>query len=71
MSWRTCSKSAGVLTRPAAVGIDPAYHRETLLGARLIRRRYTILDFLEETGRLKAAVNVLFSHGGRWGPKRR
>ena len=59
--------SAGIATDPAAVGIDRAYHRETLVGSRLIRRRYTILDFLEETGRFDEAVDHVFSDGGRWG----
>jgi glycerol-1-phosphate dehydrogenase [NAD(P)+] len=58
--------SAGMATDPAAVGIDRAYHRKTLVGSRLIRRRYTILDFLEETGRFDEAVDHVFSSGGRW-----
>jgi glycerol-1-phosphate dehydrogenase [NAD(P)+] len=59
---------AGVATEPAALGISPAAHRETILRARLIRRRYTILDFLHDTGKLKDAVDALFSVGGRWAP---
>ncbi len=59
--------TAGVATSPAEIGIDRDYHRQTLIAARLIRRRYTILDFLEETGRLEAAVEHVFSHSGRWG----
>lgn len=59
--------AAGMVTEPAAVGIDRAYHRETLVGSRLIRRRYTVLDFLEETGRFDEAVEHVFSDGGRWG----
>ena len=58
--------SAGMATDPAAVGIDRAYHRKTLVGSRLIRRRYTILDFLEETGRFDEAVDHVFSSDGRW-----
>ena len=59
--------TAGIATDPAAVGIDRAYHRETLIGSRLIRRRYTILDFLEETGRFDELVDYVFSDVGRWG----
>jgi glycerol-1-phosphate dehydrogenase [NAD(P)+] len=57
---------AGIVTDPAAVGIDRTYHRNTLIGSRLIRRRYTILDFLEETGRFDEAVDQVFSASGRW-----
>ncbi|MBT8363136.1 MAG: sn-glycerol-1-phosphate dehydrogenase [Deltaproteobacteria bacterium] len=60
-------QAAGIATDPAAVGIDRAYHRETLVGSRLIRRRYTILDFLGQTGRFDEAVDHIFSAGGRWG----
>ena len=53
-------KSAGVETDPAAMGISKKYLRQTVIGARLIRRRYTILDLLEETGSFDAAVDELF-----------
>ena len=59
--------TAGLATDPTAVGIDSAYHRQTLLNAFFIRRRYTILDFLEETGRFDEAVDYVFSDAGRWG----
>ncbi len=59
--------TAGIVTDPAAVGIDRVYHRKTLIASRLIRRRYTILDFLEETGRFDEAIDHVFSAGGRWG----
>jgi glycerol-1-phosphate dehydrogenase [NAD(P)+] len=59
--------TAGIATDPAAVGIDRAYHRQTLVGSRFIRRRYTILDFLEDTGRFDEAVDHVFSDVGRWG----
>ena len=58
---------AGIATDPAAVGITPGYHRETLIRSRLIRRRYTILDFLEETGTFDQAVEFVFSDKGPWG----
>jgi len=59
--------AAGIATDPAAVGIDCTYHRQTLVNSLFIRRRYTILDFLEETGRFDEAVNHVFSDTGRWG----
>jgi glycerol-1-phosphate dehydrogenase [NAD(P)+] len=58
--------TAGIATDPAAVGIDRAYHLQTLISSRFIRRRYTILDFLEETGRFDEAVDHVFSDVGRW-----
>ena len=59
--------TAGVATDPTAVGIDRTYHRQTILDARFIRRRYTILDLLEETGCLDAAVEHIFASDGYWG----
>lgn len=59
--------AAGVATNPSDIGIKRAYHRETLVGSRLIRRRYTVLDFLEETGCFDQAVDQVFSNAGRWG----
>jgi glycerol-1-phosphate dehydrogenase [NAD(P)+] len=59
--------AAGIATDPADVGIDCAYHRQTLVNSLFIRRRYTILDFLEETGRFDEAINHVFSDAGRWG----
>jgi len=57
--------AAGVVTDPAALGIGRNYLRDTLLAARFIRRRYTILDFLEETGCFDRAVEDVFA--ARWG----
>lgn len=53
-------RTAGVETDPAAMGISREYHRQTVIAARLIRRRYTILDLLEETGCFDMAVGELF-----------
>lgn len=39
--------------------------------ARLIRRRYTILDCLEDLGWLDAAVQALFARGGFWNSRAR
>lgn len=61
----------GVATDPVALGISPVLHRETVLRARLIRRRYTILDFLHDTGRLEKAIGALFAAGGRWAARDR
>jgi glycerol-1-phosphate dehydrogenase [NAD(P)+] len=58
--------AAGVATDPIAVGIDRTHHRQTILDALFIRRRYTILDLLAETGCLDKAVAHIFASGGYW-----
>lgn len=50
----------GVDISPAAHGISPEYHKKTLVASRLIRRRYTVLDFLGDTGCFDQAVESLF-----------
>jgi glycerol-1-phosphate dehydrogenase [NAD(P)+] len=37
--------------------------------ARLIRRRYTVLDVLEDLGWLDEAIGALFSPQGFWGAR--
>ena len=39
--------------------------------ARLIRRRYTLLDCLEDLGWLDTAIDALFVDGGFWTRARR
>jgi hypothetical protein len=64
---KTMLSAAGIAPDPIAVGIDCAYHRQTLVNSYFIRRRYTILDLLEETGQFDRAVDHVFSSVGRWG----
>ncbi len=59
-------QKAGVETNPTAVSVNREYHKRTLVASRLIRRRYTILDFLEETGCFDQAVQSIFSQDGCW-----
>lgn len=40
--------------------------RETYYRARMIRRRYTLLDLATETGVLAHCVDELFASGGFW-----
>ncbi len=59
--------AAGVVTDPLQVGIERAQHQQTILEARLIRRRYTVLDLLYDVGMLETAVEATFAPDGYWG----
>lgn len=51
---------AGAPVEPADIGVDPAYLYRTILKARFLRSRYTVLDLLDEVGLLdQAAVAAL------------
>ena len=52
---------------PADLGIDLATFAGEYRRARLIRRRYTLLDLLEDLGWLDRAVAELFAAEGFWG----
>lgn len=65
-TMRAMLADAGLPTDPSDIGIDGAYHRETVIASRLIRRRYTVLDLLEDSGLFDRAVDEIFSAGGRW-----
>jgi glycerol-1-phosphate dehydrogenase [NAD(P)+] len=58
--------AAGAPTRPAELGLTAAAFRDTYLRARMIRRRYTVLDLAAETGTLDELVGELFAPGGFW-----
>jgi len=64
---RSMLSVAGVITDPLQVDIDRAAHQRTILEARLIRRRYTVLDLLHELGMLESAVEATFAADGYWG----
>jgi glycerol-1-phosphate dehydrogenase [NAD(P)+] len=62
-AWlRTC----GAAWHPAQLGISMRKLAADYRRARLIRRRYTILDVLEDLGWLDEAIDSLFSAGGFW-----
>ncbi len=50
---------AGAPTRSEAIGITRAHLRRTVRASRFIRSRYTILDLLDETGLLPAAIDAV------------
>jgi glycerol-1-phosphate dehydrogenase [NAD(P)+] len=56
--------AAGCPTAPAEIGLDPTAFRETYRRARMIRRRYTVLDLAVEAGILADCVDELFAPGG-------
>ncbi len=58
--------TAGCPTTPEAIGVDRATLRASYDLARTIRRRYTVLDLVYETGLLDAALADLFGPGGFW-----
>lgn len=55
--------AAGAPTKPAHIGLTAADHKASVARARFLRRRYTVLDFLAETGLLEAATEAIFSNG--------
>ncbi len=52
----TMLQSAGAPTHPEAIAVTATHLTRTLHAALYIRRRYTILDFLHETGLLPSAI---------------
>ncbi|HEU5326981.1 MAG TPA: sn-glycerol-1-phosphate dehydrogenase [Thermomicrobiales bacterium] len=63
---RELLRAAGCPVQPAEVGVSLARLRESYTLARTIRRRYTVLDLVNETGILAACVDELFAPGGFW-----
>jgi glycerol-1-phosphate dehydrogenase [NAD(P)+] len=59
--------AAGAASRPSHLGLSLAHLRRDYRRARLIRRRYTILDVLEDCGWLDRAIDALFAPDGFWG----
>jgi glycerol-1-phosphate dehydrogenase [NAD(P)+] len=56
--------AAGCPTRPSQLGLTAAAFRATYHRARMIRRRYTVLDLAAETGTFGELVDELFAPGG-------
>jgi glycerol-1-phosphate dehydrogenase [NAD(P)+] len=59
-------RHAGLVTELTPLGLSSNYVRRSIYRARLIRRRYTILDTLMETALFDQATARLFSSAGRW-----
>jgi glycerol-1-phosphate dehydrogenase [NAD(P)+] len=58
--------AAGCPTRPSELGLTASAFRDTYHRARMIRRRYTVLDLAAETGTFDELVDELFAPGGFW-----
>jgi len=56
--------AAGGPTHPSELGLPMGAFRDTYARARMIRRRYTVLDLAYETGTLDELVGELFAPGG-------
>ncbi len=52
----TALQKAGAPAEAAEISVDRDYLHRTILNARFLRSRYTVLDFLDETGLLRSAV---------------
>ena len=63
---REMLRAAGCPTHPSELGLTPAAFRDTYHRARMIRRRYTVLDLAAETGILGELVDELFAAHGFW-----
>ena len=59
-------RGAGSPTGPSGLGLSMRAFRDTNRRARMIRRRYTVLDLAAETGLLDECVDELFAPGGFW-----
>ena len=53
-------RSAGSPAAPEDIGLTAAELRRTVAAARFLRRRYTVLDLLEEAGLLQSALDDCF-----------
>jgi glycerol-1-phosphate dehydrogenase [NAD(P)+] len=58
--------AAGCPTGPAGIGLGWDALEATYQRARMIRRRYTVLDLANEAGILDECVDELFAPGGFW-----
>jgi len=63
--------AAGAAAHPADLGLSLARLQRDYRRARLIRRRYTILDVLEDFGWLDRAIDAVFAPGGFWSRRAR
>lgn len=63
-------RAADCPTTPGEVGLTPERLRDTYRRAQMIRRRFTVLDLLDQAGILEECVQSLFSPGGFWARER-
>lgn len=58
--------AAGCPTEPCQIGVSPRRLRASYRQAYHIRRRFTVLDLAELTGRFDASLSQIFGPQGRW-----
>ena len=63
--------ACGAASHPADLGVSLGKLAGDYRRARLIRRRYTLLDCLEDLGWLDTAIDALFAADGFWGQRAR
>jgi glycerol-1-phosphate dehydrogenase [NAD(P)+] len=63
---RAMLRAAGCPTHPSEIGLSRSAFQDSYRRARMIRRRYTVLDLAAETGVLDELVGELFGPGGCW-----
>jgi glycerol-1-phosphate dehydrogenase [NAD(P)+] len=63
---RDLLRAAGCPTYLPDIGLDVPRLKASYTLARTIRRRYTVLDLVTETGLLDKLVNAIFTPAGRW-----
>jgi glycerol-1-phosphate dehydrogenase [NAD(P)+] len=63
---RDMLRAAGCPTSASEIGLSWPAFRDTYHRARMIRRRYTVLDLAAETGTFGELVDELFTPGGFW-----
>jgi glycerol-1-phosphate dehydrogenase [NAD(P)+] len=60
-------RAAGAVAHPSELGVSLQKLAVDYRRARLIRRRYTLLDLVEDLGWLDRAIHALFAADGFWG----
>jgi glycerol-1-phosphate dehydrogenase [NAD(P)+] len=58
--------AAGCPTHPSDIGLSLDDFKDTYQRARMIRRRYTVLDLANEAGILNECIDEMFAVGGFW-----
>jgi glycerol-1-phosphate dehydrogenase [NAD(P)+] len=58
--------AAGCPTHPSDIGLSQDDFKDTYQRARMIRRRYTVLDLATEAGILDECIDEMFAVGGFW-----
>ncbi|MBX3499402.1 MAG: iron-containing alcohol dehydrogenase [Alphaproteobacteria bacterium] len=66
-AMRAALAACGAPSTPEAIGVMPGKLRADIERARMIRRRYTLLDLLADAGLLERAIHEVFGNGSDTG----